>query len=311
MKVYVRFWRASVAILFLTILLPGCEENLDLREDFSEPFTLYGVLSPDLGTQYIRVYPIDEFPRLDQDVPGDIRFTSVDLMTGEEIIWTDTVDIAPNGQKDLIFKASFVPEHEHVYRVEATRLSDGASSYAEVRIPPLVTIRSEDIIIPEPNAAILRVLVEGEDIRLLKPEITYDVMECSNGFVGDRRSFHYTHHRLESPTENGWEIPFNIWFDRLFVTGEYGLGIRPFILILNGVEIRFLIGDAVWDPPFGQFELNLLANREILNNVVNGFGFVGAGYRLDAIPIAPSCELLTDAEYICPEVLMDDRRLPC
>ncbi len=291
--------------------LAACEEDLNLRDDFPEPFTLYGVLSPDLDTQYVRVYPIDEFPRLDQEVPEGIRVTSVDLMTGEEIVWTDTIDTAPNGQRDLVFKAPFVPEHEHVYRVEARRKADGMRSYADVRIPPMVTVRSEDVIVEAKNSAILRVVVQGENIRVLKPEITYEVMLCARGSLGPKESFHFTHHGLEAPVDNGWEIPFNIWFDRLFVTGELGLGIMPFTLILADVRINFLVGDEAWDPPFGVFAPNLLSHPDVLNNVENGLGFVGAGYRLESIRVKPSCALLTDAEYICPDVLLDDDPLPC
>ena len=298
------FFFASVTFLL------GCEEDLDLRDDFPEPFTLYGVLSPNLSTQYVRVYPIDAFPGLDQEVPEGIRFTSTDLATGEEIVWADTIDVAPNGQQDLVFKAVFNLQHEHVYRVKATRMADGASSFADVRIPPEVTIRWEDVIQEARNEAILDVFVEGERIRVLKPEITYHVMGCARGGVGEPASFTIEHHQLEEPAENGWHIPFNIWLDRLFVTGEYGNGIQPFTLILHGVFITFIVGDEVWDPPFGRFDINLLSHPEVLRNVQNGLGFVGAGYR-QSIQFEPGCALLTDAEYWCPDVLTDDQRFPC
>jgi len=288
----------------------SCEEDLDLRDTFPQPFTLYGVLSPDLNTQYVRVYPIDVLPRLDQEVPEGIQFTSTDLMTGEELVWVDTFDVAPNGQKDLVFKSVFKPQHGHIYRVMATRIADGANSYADVRIPPVVSIRTEEAAVEAPNEAILNLIVEGESIRVLKPEITYEVIGCARGGVGPRRSYTYQHHRLEERTDNGWRVPFNIWVDRLFVTGEYGNGIQPFTLILNGVKVNILVGDEAWDPPFGRFDINLLSHPEVLTNVQNGLGFIGAGYKT-GIQFQPSCELITDAEYWCPEVLTDEERFPC
>jgi len=72
--------RASTgAILLLASTgLFGCEENLAPREHFETPFSLYGVLSPDLDTQSIRLYPLEAFPTLGSperlDVEGeDIR----------------------------------------------------------------------------------------------------------------------------------------------------------------------------------------------------------------------------------------------
>jgi len=300
------FIRSITFLLYLAValLFSGCEEDLDLREDFEEPFTLYGLLSPNLTTQYVRVYPIESFLRLDPEEPENIRFTSTDLATGEEIVWQDTVDIGPNGQKDLLFKATFRPEHEHIYRVMATRVSDGASSYADVRIPPLVTVRSEDVVLEPVNEAILDVFVEGEGIRILKPEIIYDVRTCDRGEVGPLDTYIFQHHQLEEPTENGWHIPFNIWFDRTFILFE------PFKLILSDVFVTFIVGDEVWDPPFGRFDANLLSNPGVLDNVQNGLGFVGSGYRMSA-QVTPGCELINDAEYYCMDVLTDNERLPC
>lgn len=278
--------------------LLGCEEDLNLREDYPEPFTLYGLLSPDLSVQSVRVYPIEAFPQYTSVNPQDIRFTSTDLGTGEQITWQDSVVAASNGQQDLVYWSSFRPEHDHVYRVEATRLSDGASSYADVRIPPLVNVRSVDVVRPEPQIAILNIIVEGEGIRVLKPEIFYEIMSIDNGRIGPRKGYWFSHHNSEVPIEGGWEIPINIWLDRQYASGAYGLGIRPFVLILNEVRISLLIGNEVWDPPFGRFDTNLLSHQNALNNVENGLGFVGSGYRINEL-LVPGCDLVDDAEYIC------------
>lgn len=289
----------SVAMLMLPALLLGCEEDLNLREDYPEPFTLYGLLSPDLGIQSVRVYPLEAFPQLDSVDPQAVRFTSTDLSTGEQILWQDSILTADNGQQDLIFWSSFRPKHDHVYRVEATRLSDGAGSYADVRIPLRVVVRSEDIVSPEPNIATLRIIVEGADIQVHKPEITYEVIAYSGSqFYGSKNAVTLPHHNKEKPIEQGWEIPINIWLDRQYVQGTLRAGIRPFSFMLNDVRIRFMVGNADWDPPTGRFDINLLSHQNALNNVVNGLGFVGGGYRV-VEQIVPGCDLVTDAQYIC------------
>ncbi len=301
------------SILLSLVFFVGCNEDLLLRDDFPEPFTLYGVLTPDLDTQYVRIYPIDELPRLDQEVPEGIHFTSIDLNTGEEIVWRDTIDTASNGQQDLVFKALFKPEYGHTYRVQAMRVSDGASSYADVRIPPQVTIRTEEVILPAPNEAILRFIVEGESIRVLKPDITYTVFiyDERNRTAGPTRAYLLPHHREEVPIENGWEIPINVWVDRLFVQNFYNVevgtaeGIKPFRWVLTEVRIDLIVGDAQWDPPFGLFNPNLLSHPEVLQNVENGLGFVGGGYRI-AATFQPSCAFITDAEYLCLENIFDN-----
>jgi len=301
---------AKVLLLTTSFFVLSCNEDIILRDDFPQPFTLYGVLSPDLDTQYVRVYPIDDFPRLDQEVPEGIRFSSLDLQTGEEIIWTDTVDIAPNGQQDLVFKAIFKPVYEHIYRIQAERLSDGAISYVDVRIPPEVTIRTEEVILPAPNEAILRFIVEAERIRVLKPDVTYSVRPI--GLGSPSRAYLLPHHRAEIPIENGWEIPVNIWVDRLFVQNFYNvelgtlLGIRPFAFILNQIQIDLIVGDAEWDPPSGVLDPNLLSHPTVLQNIENGLGFVGAGYRISA-RFNPSCAFVTDAEYVCVDELVDNK----
>jgi len=66
-------------------------------------------------------------------------------------------------------------------------------------------------------------------------------------------------------------------------------------LVLRALDLRVLIGDQMWDPPGGTFDPNILSQPKTMTNVENGFGFIGAGYRVVA-PLFPSREAV---EYAC------------
>ena len=58
------------------------EEDLAVREPFENvPFTVYGVLSPDLDTQAVRIHVPEEFPTLGMSEGLDADVSSTDLET--------------------------------------------------------------------------------------------------------------------------------------------------------------------------------------------------------------------------------------
>lgn len=289
-------------LLLASASLVGCEENLAPREPFEAPFSLYGVLSPDLGTQSIRLYPLEDFPTLGSPEPLDVAVTSTDLHSGERRTWRDTVLVESNGQHEYIFWSAFRAEHGHTYRVEATRRSDGVGSYAEVRIPPLVSVRIDD-----QGDASLEVYIEGEDIRALKPEAEYAVR--SAGALNDATStaplLHYvfSYEERERPVAQGWRVSFNMNVDFGKLVSLYSADIGGPLggfceaLALYGLELHVLVGDAVWDPPGGVFDPDILSHPQTLSNVVNGFGFIGGGYRVTQ-SLFPSREAVEAACFV-------------
>lgn len=54
---------------------------------------------------------------------------------------------------------------------------------------------------------------------------------------------------------------------------RYGIELRVIIL-------RFIAASADWLPPEGDFDPEVLVQPGTLSNVTNGFGFIGAGYRM-------------------------------
>ena len=149
---------AVIAAVSATAVLVGCSEELTPREHYEIPFSVYGVLSPQLDTQSVRVYAVEDFPTLASPEPLDVVVASTDLMTGETLTWTQTVTQEPNGQYEYLFHAPFRAEHNHRYRLEVIRPADEAMSFAEVRIPPPVTVSLVDRDDPNPQ-----VRIEGVD----------------------------------------------------------------------------------------------------------------------------------------------------
>lgn len=155
----------TVAAVSLTMALPGCDEDLAATRGLDEPFALYGVLSPDLDSQSVRVYPVELFPTRGSANGLDVEVTSVDLHTGERRLWKDSVIVDSIGRHEYLYWSQFRAEFGRSYRVEAQRSSDGATSFARVRIPAPVSVR-----IDESRAPLLDVFVEGDEVRILRPE---------------------------------------------------------------------------------------------------------------------------------------------
>lgn len=296
-----RYYNISI-ILLTGLFVFGCEEDLNLRADHPEPFTLYGVISPDLDTQAVRVYPIENFSQLALNLPHGITFTSTDLDTGERIIWQDTILTQPSGQQDLAFWSPFRAEFGHRYRVEARRASDGAASFAETHIPAPVTVRITELGSPSISEVFLRITVAGEGFRALKPEIAYRIRYTALPHL--IYTYRLSHQGTEFPVEEGWAFDFNFYLDRYNVQGMYNVDllkrgilpncIRCSIIDLLDMDLHLVVGNADWDPPFGRFDANLLSHQDALTNVENGLGFVGGGYRI-AEDLRPSRKAVEDA----------------
>ena len=114
----------------------GCTESLAPREPYDDSYSIYGLLTPDRDTQFVWVYPIEEFPTLGTpDALERVTVTSTDLETGEFRTWTDTVLVRENGQHEYLYRSAFRAEFDRRYRVE---IRDDVSemSWAEIRIPP-------------------------------------------------------------------------------------------------------------------------------------------------------------------------------
>lgn len=284
-----------VTVISLALLALGCEESLSPDGGVEEPFTMYGVLSPQLDTQTVRLFLPENMPTLDDGKYLEVDVQSVDLETGERHRWMDSATTAIDGQPGRVFWSPLDVEFGRRYRIEAIRESDGARSFAEVRVPPRVTLRLD-----ETDAPLLEVHIEGDAFRLLKPVAVYEVSRPrrhpDTGEFQPMLTYEVAYTGREKPSEQGWAVTFNMIVDATEVNylyngeicrgpgcgGEcYAAEGRSNYVFLERLGIRALVANPQWDPPGGVFDPNVLAQPGVLSNVENGFGFVGAGYELN------------------------------
>ncbi|GIV59165.1 MAG: hypothetical protein KatS3mg043_0254 [Rhodothermaceae bacterium] len=281
------------ALLALSLLAPGCEEDVVAVLGTDRPFTLFGVLTPQLDTQWVRVFPIESVLEPGRAGPLDARFRSLDLTAGEERRWQDSLLREPNGEFAHVFWAPFTASFGHTYRIEVTR-SDGATTDVTVTVPP----RSE-LVLPERSLAtppLFPVHVAGQVPNLIRIEVVYTfVFRTVSDIRRDKATFSYQGAQQRTP--DGWLIQLNVARDTRIILEllkeQYLLDPRNLIKIIE-VQVRMIAANEAWDPPGGVFDPELLVQPGVMSNVRNGFGFVGAGYRLSARWV-PFDTLLTKA----------------
>jgi len=276
-------------ILFgwLAFVSVACEHDVVAVLGTEKPFTLYGILSPQLDTQWVRVYPIEG--RLDPAKPEylEAHVTSTDLQSGDQRVWKDSLIIEANGMYAHVYWSPFPAAYDHTYRVKA-RDTDGAVTAADAIVPPLT-----ELVIEEPTGKhpiLLPVLVKGEAPRLLKIEVVYgfDFKYTLPAEKIDTLAISYD--GKQQKVEEGWRININLSADfekvQRFIeqNGKYDLS---YGILLTGITIRLIVACEAWDPPEGVFDSEVIVQPGTMSNVDNGFGFVGAGYRLKKTWLPP------------------------
>ena len=294
---------AAVVLGILLVVLVACEEDVTAVVGTDLPFSLYGVISPQLDSQWVRVYPIEARLIPAEPEPLDATVTSTDLTTGEEFAWRDSVMIDFADQFAHVYWAPFQAEYDHAYRIEVRR-SDGAETSVVAAVP-----ESSELVLESPQISpgnvFLPVLVAGDIPRVLGVHVEYSVAYLPFE-VGDIITNRFTIPYYTEPhqAEGGWRIRINLSDDfedvrsTIASQGE-SLDGRVGIILLNA-SIRLIVGNEEWDPPDGRFDADLLVQPGVLTNVEHGFGFVGAGYRLEREWI-PSREAIVSSGFRAPE----------
>lgn len=289
-----------VGILLLFFVLTGCDEDVTAVRGTDQPFSLYGVLSPQFDSQWVRVYPIEGRLEPGTTEPLDAQFASTDLQNGERHVWNDSLVEDLFNQKGHAFWAPFRAEYEHTYTLEVRR-SDDATSSVEITVPPLTKITPQDPTVIASSVQ-LPVHVGARAPRLNKIEVSYAVSFIP---AGERRSegedVVIAYDGRERKTEEAWIIPIDMSGDfkdvSNIVTQRIGSPIdREFGLLLLSIAVRLIVANEEWAPPGGTFDPAVLVQPGTMSNVENGFGFVGAGYRLEKRWV-PAAEAITAAGF--------------
>ena len=257
-----------------------------LVEETDRAFTLYGVLNPQRDTQFVHVFPIEGTLEAPPAQPLDARLTTTDLQTGEVEAWSDSLIRDDDGHSAHVFWRLGRPAYDHTYRLTVEG-AEGESD-VEVKVPPHVRpLLGEPSLKPGYVLAPLR--LEGEAPRLLEVEATF---------------WGRTIERYEGPTpvyilkevvlpyddrpekaSGGWEIPVNLTQAHRLLYDAFASSLPSDTLNRHGIDLLLVTLDLIvacedWDPPGGTFDPEAMAHPDVVTNVRNGYGFVGAGYRL-------------------------------
>lgn len=278
---------AAVALLFLT--LSACEEGVDAVLESDQPFTLYGFFNPRSDTQAVRIFPIEPTLRPIPDDELDAVVKSRDLVTGETIIWGDSLVAFEDSSLGHVAFAPFRVEYGHTYRFEVSR-SDGAMSYAEIPVPGLVqTVRLEPFTRRFPNrinaAPYLPVGWVGQ-ARLIQLEVVYEFEVLNVG----RNIVSISYDGAQVQTGDGWVVEIDMARDQEYIRTEmlrtgFMQG-EDSLIELNYMFMSAMVINGDWNPPGGTFDPEVLVEPGAWTNVENGFGFVGGGYveQIDMFP---------------------------
>lgn len=271
----------QICWIFALLLLTSCEEDVTAIVGTDDAFTLYGVLSPQLDTQWVRVFPIENRLRPLPQEPLEAVFTATDFANGETTVWQDSVLLGADGQYTYAYYRPGPAEYGRLYRLEVTR-TDGAATRADVRVPPRVELEPQEAYVEASAFVIVPVRAEHAP-RLLYLELIYHVQLPSNAET--RISF-----PADIPEEIWQQQIDGEWLVRLNLTSHRN-AIEEFLkaeVAVLDMRLRALVVNEAWNPPSGVFDPEVLVHPFALSNVENGFGFVGAGYRVETTWLPPA-----------------------
>ena len=273
--------RPVLSVLLLVVITTGCDTDINPVLGMEQPFTLFGLFSPQMDTQRVLVFPIEGELRLLANEALDARFTSTDLGNQDVRVWADSLIPQSNGEVNHMFWSPFTAEFDHTYRVEVED-SEGRKSEVTVSVPPESEIVMQDAELI--SGVVVPVLIPGDIPTIFKVEVRYgfDYRLTTPGTKIDNLTI--SQHGRIRKTEEGWLIRINLGADfvtiRDFIQRQLPVD-RSYGFDLQGMLLTLVVANAEWQPlEDGSFDPEILVQPGTLSNVENGFGFVGAGYRL-------------------------------
>ncbi len=286
-------WVAVALALPLLASIAACEEDVLGVTGADQPFTMFGVLSPQLDTQWVRVFPIEGVLRPEVAPRLEAVMQSTDLRTGQVRLWNDSLFQEANGSFAHVFWSDFQALFDTPYSIDVS--GDQGSTHVDVSVPP-----ETELVLPEvadQPPTLFRVDVVGEVPRLIRIEITYRVRYLGFGGIVDTEFVRSYENRAERAV-NGWTIGVRAGLDirdiaRELADGGFRRSDAP--LKISRLTVRLIVANQAWDPPGGAFHPEVLVQPGLMSNVANGFGFVGAGYRHEGIWIPRDTVIVGDS----------------
>ena len=275
----------SLLLLLVVAALAGCDNEIDTPDSLRGTYTLWGALDPTADLQSVRVTPVTDSIGLGGAEALPVQVASVNLRTGEEAAWRDSVVTFRDGSVGHIFNARFRAEYGGRYRI-VVRRDEGGEVSALVAVPP----RVEPVPRPPTANGPLRVSVLWPAApQLNRVRVTYELAGPAGSAVVDRANVPDIDPFDASPVEFGWESVIDVSADASAVQTAAGGPVGSLELVR--VRITAEVASEDWRPPGGVFDFDVLADPGILTNVRGGFGFVGAAYPVEVVYEPTVCEL--------------------
>lgn len=284
--------------------LGGCEEQANPFVGQEQPYTIYGYLNPKANTQLIRVIPVaSSIDALNPEVI-DAAVTTINMDTGEQRIWKDSLIAFDSVQTGHVFVAHFRPDHGASYRLEVTR-SDGAVSSAEVTIPPDASARPQ----PNPfNPAVLGYFIQSEVApNIVQADMKYVAAALQPPVVGNPLflPLDTSHRDKVKAVSDGWLVEVDLRSDFRVIREAFVRNcLTTDYMSIRSMRFAIFIGDENWVPPGGVFDPEVLVQPDLFSNIDNGYGFFGAGFAF-SFNAVPSGLVLQSVGYVLDGPCMD------
>ncbi|NBC17221.1 MAG: hypothetical protein GVY18_07880 [Bacteroidetes bacterium] len=287
-----------VLLLLTAVLLGGCEESVDPILGTDRAFTLYGLLNPQADTQAVRVFPIEGDLTRTRPEPLDAEVASENLTTGAATAWQDSLVLYRSSLfEDTYGHVYFAPlqvQHEHTYRVRATR-SDGAATMVEVTVPPVSEPELRPFDVERFSVTMPVFWPRAPQLNQIQVVYRLTVDGAPQEVVVDYPI------AAQQRDAGGIVMAVNFLEDARTIRSTVNEGLGGRIALIEIVQ-RVLVTNAEWNPPGGVYDPDVLVQPGVFSNVEDGFGFVGAGYPA-SIAWVPEEAIVQQAgfEYVPPE----------
>lgn len=279
----------NFAYVILTVLIiasgTACEESVSPVLGTDEDFTLWGLFNPTVDIQAVRVFLIEGRLELEKPEPLQATVFSTDLNTGEQLEWVDSLVQYPSRRYGHVFWAPFRAEYEHDYQLRI-QSEGGVLAHVTVEVPPFS------------EAEVLE--VDTQQHELITPVLWRRAPNLINILLryGSNAGTVEVEYGIEQETTEEGQLVYvrfredtRIIFDLARLNGIDRV-------ILGYVEMEVMVTNKEWVPPGGVFDAEVFVEPRTFSNVVDGFGFVGAGYRAKNRWLPPNGVLRAAGFYV-------------
>ncbi len=285
-------------LCFLTFVLVALSAGCD--DPFVDPFanddrwfTVWGWIDPDAPVQEVRVIPVTRRPAVitgtgDQNSDINARVFSIDLASGIETEWHHRLAPLSDGTYGHVFSADLFVRPMDSLRLEVRR-SDGKISWAQTRVPAPAPIEVDDIgqVYESDTGHLLQDILLRNVERPWSLRVLYRV---EGPLLGKWYTAVEYRQSGRSDGQGNWVFTVDLTADQQKIRADIkaavdaGVVPRPEIgeipaAGLNRMNVGVLELGEGWDLPSGDFDEEVYAFPDALTNVVNGYGYWGAGAR--------------------------------